>query len=69
MKRNPTLQEIVDKTAKTMFGTTLGEAQGERHCVACGCVADKFRDPLSEKEYSISGFCQKCQDKIFGKGK
>lgn len=24
-----------------------------------------FRDPLSYKEYSISGMCQSCQDKVF----
>lgn len=26
-----------------------------------------FRDELSLKEYKISGMCQQCQDKIFGK--
>ncbi len=26
-----------------------------------------FRDELSIKKYKISGLCQKCQDKIFGK--
>jgi len=24
-----------------------------------------FRDELSKREYTISGFCQDCQDKIF----
>jgi hypothetical protein len=27
-----------------------------------------FRGALSEKEYAISGFCQKCQDETFGSG-
>lgn len=27
---------------------------------------DEFRDALSRKEFSISGMCQKCQDKTFG---
>ena len=27
-----------------------------------------FRDELSKKEFKISGICQKCQDKVFGKG-
>ncbi len=27
---------------------------------------DSFRDPLSAKEYKISGLCQKCQDVTFG---
>lgn len=26
-----------------------------------------FRDPLSLKEYGISGICQPCQDKTFGR--
>jgi len=33
--------------------------------IGCGGPAHEFRDMLSEKEYSISGFCQACQDKIF----
>ena len=28
---------------------------------------EDFRDELSKKEFKISGMCQKCQDKIFGK--
>ena len=29
-------------------------------------VQGEFNDELSEKEFKISGMCQKCQDKIFG---
>jgi hypothetical protein len=32
----------------------------------CGKPATAFRDELSRKEYSISGLCQSCQDRIFG---
>lgn len=32
----------------------------------CGGPAHTFHDPLSKKEYMISGLCQKCQDQIFG---
>ena len=28
---------------------------------------DEFRDELSKREFKISGMCQECQDKIFGK--
>ena len=35
-------------------------------CNACGGPATDFKDALSKREYSISGFCQKCQDAIFG---
>jgi len=39
----------------------------DRKCLSCGRMVTIFRDELSEKEYSISGMCQTCQDKIFGK--
>lgn len=29
---------------------------------------DEFRDPLSRREYQISGVCQSCQDDFFGSG-
>lgn len=39
-------------------------------CTSCGnkIVENDFKDYLSRKEYSISGFCQKCQDKTFRRG-
>ena len=36
-------------------------------CTWCGKQANSFWDQLSEKEYTISGFCQTCQDETFGK--
>ena len=41
------------------------EAFAERACVTCGGAATKFDSSLSEKEYSISGMCQTCQDSMF----
>ena len=35
--------------------------------IGCGKEIKGFRDTLSSKEYSISGLCQDCQDKVFGK--
>jgi len=43
------------------------EAIQQNKCPTCGKPIGKFRDALSEKEYSISGICQECQDRIFGK--
>jgi hypothetical protein len=39
-----------------------------RQCPLCAEKIDinEFRDELSLKEFTISGMCQKCQDKIFG---
>ncbi len=34
-------------------------------CVTCSAVDLVFRDALSTKEYTISGMCQECQDKVF----
>jgi hypothetical protein len=34
-------------------------------CRMCDGVVDSFDDDLSEKEYYISGMCQKCQDEIW----
>lgn len=41
-------------------------------CSFCGKLIDlktEFVDSLSLKEYRISGFCQKCQNKVFGEPK
>lgn len=39
----------------------------KRYCSVCGDLLDlkDFKDSLSEKEFTISGLCQKCQDKTF----
>jgi hypothetical protein len=34
-------------------------------CMSCGLGAKNFRDELSEREYTISGLCQVCQDQIY----
>lgn len=36
-------------------------------CMTCDGEAVEFRNPLSRKEYTISGMCQKCQDEVFGR--
>tara|TARA_Y100000310_G_scaffold177227_1_gene177319 strand:+ start:2223 stop:2432 length:210 start_codon:yes stop_codon:yes gene_type:complete len=32
----------------------------------CGKPATEFTDELSKREFTISGLCQMCQNKIFG---
>lgn len=34
-------------------------------CMTCGGKWLVFRDTESQKEYTISGMCQKCQDSVF----
>lgn len=37
-------------------------------CMTCECpdAEGTLIDPLSKKEYRISGMCQACQDSVFG---
>jgi len=43
----------------------------EGKCPTCGQSINQkdFKDPLSVREFKISGMCQKCQDKVFKKPK
>lgn len=41
------------------------QAISEQKCPMCKEPITGFKDKLSEKEYEISGLCQKCQDRMF----
>lgn len=46
-----------------------GKKRGGGVCMMCPSTLmspSDFNDDVSRKEASISGMCQKCQDKIFG---
>jgi len=56
---------------KAGYGKEVEKAEN-KICPLCGeaiIVESEFRDTLSLKEYKISGLCQICQDKVFGKEK
>lgn len=57
---------LLDDITKQVFGHTRTNSIGTDTCVRCGCIANEFKDQRSAREYKISGFCQKCQDEIFG---
>lgn len=57
--------KAVDKVIKDFFGFDRKAIIESDTCVFCGKPATTFRDELSEKEYSISGICQTCQDETF----
>jgi len=61
------LASLVDDAAR-MEGTPNVRltAIENKVCVFCQAPATTFKDALSEKEFTISGTCQKCQDDIFG---
>jgi len=65
-EKSPLMQSALDSLSNNLFGRSRTEAIELNICVDCGNPAKDFRDKLSEREYTISGLCQKCQDKVFG---
>jgi len=61
--------ENIENFLTRAFGTDRRKAIKTNYCVpkpiGCGGKADKFKNAISAKEYTISGLCQKCQDTIF----
>ena len=45
----------------------IQEAINKSICVLCFKEINKFSDQTSNKEYFLSGLCEKCQKKIFKK--
>ena len=56
----------IETLLSMITGVSRVGAVAEASCVDCKGEASEFRDPLSQKEYTISGLCQSCQDSIFG---
>lgn len=57
-----------DLMKKAGFGEEVKRVE-QGLCPVCKKQIDmnEFRDNLSRKEFGISGLCQECQDKVFGK--
>lgn len=62
--------EAVWEGLRKMFGFDPRGSIRKNVCaptpIGCGQPVDKFKDSLSAKEFTISGLCQKCQDRVFG---
>lgn len=56
----------VEAMLSELTGVSRIGAVAEASCVTCSGEASSFRDSLSQKEYTISGMCQSCQDSVFG---
>jgi len=56
----------VEAMLSKLTGVSRVGAVAEASCVTCKGEANSFRDTLSQKEYTISGMCQECQDSVFG---
>ena len=64
-KKAPEIEELIDATNPS--GRKRVDSIKADVCSWCGKPAVEFRDELSRREYRISGFCQDCQDKTFGR--
>lgn len=60
------LDHIKDNFARKLFKRSYIQTVADNQCVYCGKSATEFRDELSRKEYKLLGFCQNCQDVVFG---
>lgn len=65
-----TLKSLKDTLASELqaLGVNLAreEAYDQKRCVKCGDEARQFRDRVSQTEYRLTIWCQKCQDEFFG---
>ena len=66
MVRSQAMTNFLDGMSQAMYGRSRSESIAQKICVICGQNAVVFNDELSEKEFTISGMCQKCQDSVFG---
>ncbi len=59
------MEKFLDEQSVKLFGRGRVESIKSDVCVTCGGEAKTFKDVLSQKEFGISGLCQKCQDATF----
>ena len=64
-KKSPQTEAILEAFSEMFLAKPRSKAFPTKTCVMCGGSADVFTNKLSEKEYSISGMCQNCQDNFF----
>jgi len=60
------IQELSKRPFAKIFPDAINDIKNEI-CPVCKKSVFPFRDIQAVKEYDISGMCQECQDKIFGK--
>lgn len=63
-KKHPEMERVID--AFNPSGRKRVDSIQADICSWCGKPATEFKDTLSRREYTISGFCQQCQDDTFG---
>ena len=66
--KHPDILELMKSTSKLVGGCGV---RTSGLCIMCPRSFDpatEFKDELSQREYEISGMCQKCQNSVFGGG-
>lgn len=64
-EKHPDMVKLIDSVTQSVFGRRRHDSIVEDICVSCGGEAKNFKDALSQREFTISGMCQKCQDEVF----
>ena len=62
------MNKVLEDVGELLLGRSRIESITEDKCISCGGEANQFNNDLSRREFTISGFCQKCQDSVFGGG-
>lgn len=55
----------IENFLKNLMGFDRRDFIKKDICTLCKKPATNFKDEISRKEFSISGFCQECQNKAF----
>jgi len=60
--------QILEESGQLCWGRSRIDSIKNNVCIACGEPVMEFKDEESKYEYSVSGFCLRCQNKMFAKG-
>jgi hypothetical protein len=61
----PDVSNVQKRPADILFPDRIPRMKA-RMCMNCSGKVEGFDSELSQKEFLISGMCQKCQDDVFG---
>ena len=64
-EKSPAMVNFLNSLSKELFGRDRTVSIKSDLCVSCGRAAKEFNNELSRQEFTISGFCQQCQDGTF----
>jgi hypothetical protein len=56
----------IDSFLTRTFGIDRQDSILHNKCTMYGKEAKVFKDEIIKKEFTVSGICQVCQDKVFG---